>query len=204
MKTEPFKSTFIKRSKMIYTSIKRTGLISLLFILPLLAISQQDDSIYGISFQDIHNSQVAMTQFSGKKIVVSVINAASPDELQLKMLDTLQKKHSTKVKVIAIPISNFGQAVSNDSLIAISTRLNLGYVIAKTDKGKKADGGQQHKLLKWLTHITENTRFDRDVEEAGQMFVISEAGVLFAVMKSKISPTGTSMDRLINQQVPNQ
>jgi glutathione peroxidase-family protein len=171
-----------------------------LFLFPLAGISQQ--GLYTIQFQNINNQPVSLSQFTGKKIVVSVINAAAPDELHLKQLDTLQKNNMTNVKIIAVPITNFGTPVSNDSLRAIRNRLNLSYILSKPGKGKKSDLAQQHRLLQWLTHLSANARFDKDVDEAGQMFVVSEGGVLFAVMKNKVRPTGTAMNRLITHQSP--
>lgn len=167
---------------------------------PAMAMSQQ--GLYTIQFQNTNSQTVSMAQFAGKKLVVSIINAAAPDELYMKQLDSLQRTYSNKVSVIAIPVTNFGSALSNDSLVAISTRLNLSYIISIPAKGKRSDNAQQHPLLSWLTNLSQNARFDRDVEEPGQMFVISKQGILFAVIKNRISPTESTINRLIMEKSP--
>lgn len=169
-----------------------------LFSMPVLAISQQE--LYDITFHDINNKPIALNTFSGKKIVISVIDAARPDELYLKMLDTLYRNNNTTVQVIAVPVSNFGNAISNDSLTVLFKKLNLSYIISKTAEGRK-ENNHQHPILYWVTHVSSNKRFDNDIEEPGQLFVISESGVLYAVMKRKISPTGATMNKVISQQI---
>lgn len=177
----------------------RNIIFILLLSIPVCMFSQQD--LYNITFQDIKNNQVSVNSFSGKKIVISVIDASNPNERYLKMLDTLYRNNTTNVQVIAVPAFNFANAISNDSLAAIYNRLHLGYIISKPAKGKKADGDQQHRLLQWLTHSDSNRHFDNDVEEAGQLYVITENGVLYAAMKSKISPTSATMNKIISRQV---
>jgi glutathione peroxidase-family protein len=181
---------------------KPTMIKNIIFILllsmPVCVFSQQD--LYTITFKDINNNQVSINTFSGKKIVISVIDAANPNERYLKMLDTLYRNNNTTVQVIAVPACNFANAISNDSLVAIYNRLHLGYIISKPAKGKKADGDQQHSLLQWLTHSDSNRHFENDVEEPGQLYVVSESGSLYAVMKSKILPTSAAMNKIISRQ----
>jgi len=171
----------------------------LLLSSPLLAFSQQ--ALYNIAFRDIQNNEVSLNSFSGKKVVIAVINGAAPEELFLKKLDTLYRNNSAVLQVIAVPVSDFGTPVSNESLLAIYNRLNLGFIMTRAGKGKKTNGDHQLSLLQWLTHSDANKRFDNDVEEPGQLFVISETGLLYAVMKSKVSPTGATMNKVISQKV---
>jgi glutathione peroxidase-family protein len=177
--------------------IKRIIFIAL-FLLPVWLFGQQ--GLYDISFLDIKDNSIAVSAFSGKKIVIAVIDAANPDEPYLRMLDTLCRNNNATLQVIAVPVTNFGNAISNDSLAAIGKRQNLGYIISKAAKGKKEDAAQQS-LLNWVSHISLNKHFDNDIEEPGQLFVISEEGILYAQMKRKILPTGPTMKKIISQRI---
>jgi glutathione peroxidase-family protein len=49
------------------------------------------------------------------------------------------------------------------------------------------NGENQHPLFKWLTHLNKNTHFDRDVEETGQLFIISKKGTLYGILGRQVS-----------------
>ena len=176
-------------------------IFSMLLSLPAAWAVSQQQSVYNISFKDIQGNQVTLQSFSGKKMLIAVLDAAHPDEMFLKKLDTLYRNNSSTLQVIAVPVSDFGRAISHKKLTALYNRLQLGFILSQTAKGKKANGAQQHPALYWLTHSISNTHFDNDVEEPGQLFVISETGDLFAVMNSKASPTSAAMARVISRQI---
>ncbi|THU30763.1 hypothetical protein FAM09_29630 [Niastella caeni] len=153
---------------------------------------------YSLSFKDSQNNSVSLQSFSGKKIVIAVFDAAHPNEEFLKKLDTLYRNNSSTLQVIAVPLLDFGKAISNDRLTALYNRLQLVFIISQPGNGKKVSGGEQQSILQWVTNKSANKHFDNDVEEPGQLFVIDETGNLFAVMKSKVSPTSAAMTRVIS------
>jgi len=69
--------------------------------------------------------------------------------------------------------------------------------------GRKINGTSQHPLLKWVTNKPENGHFEHDVDESGDLFVISETGRLFAVLKQGSLPAANVMHDILNMQVPN-
>ena len=167
--------------------------------IPVWGFSQQ--SLYDINLNDIHDNQISLNSFAGKKIVVLVVDATNPDEQQLKMLDTLCRDNINVMHAIAIPVSNFGKGKNNERLAAIFNKLNIAYTVSGISKAKKSDGEGQNKLLRWLTHAELNKHFDKDIEEPGQIFVISETGILYATMKKKILPTGSTMKKILGQHI---
>ena len=41
----------------------------------------------------------------------------------------------------------------------------------------------QNALMKWLTNSSENNRFDAEVSTDNQLYVISESGILYAILE---------------------
>jgi hypothetical protein len=58
---------------------------------------------------------------------------------------------------------------------------------------QKQDSVWQSPLFNWLTHVGQNTHFDRDVDAEGQLFFINERGILYSIM-----PKGTTKDQIEN------
>ncbi len=57
--------------------------------------------------------------------------------------------------------------------------LGLSYTIADTGYAKKEADADQHILMKWITHRSENGHVDNDITEAGQFFIFSTKGLLY-------------------------
>lgn len=163
---------------------------------PFLLFSQND--VYSISFKDINNKKVTLGALNGKKTIVVIVDAYNPDQKQLRSLDTLCNVNSN-VKVVVVPVTDFSPGASTAALSAAFNQLHNPFIVSGPGKGKKGGGENQHPLLKWLTHKQHNQHMDIDIEEAGQMYVINEKGVVYAMMKRKIQPTGATMKKILNQ-----
>lgn len=180
--------------------MRKKMILSLLFSFSgIWALSQQD--FYSLSFKDLGNNQVSMRSYSGKKVVIAVFDAAKPNEEFLKKLDTLYRNNSSTLQVIAVPVKDFDNVAGNEQLTNLYNHLQLGFVISMAGNGKKTSGSGQHGILHWVTNKSANKHFDIDVEEPGQLFVIDETGNLFAVIKSKVSPTSVSMAKVISKKM---
>ncbi len=138
-------------------------------------------SIYDVQFNKLNGDAVIMPAYSNKKIMITVFNSANPDAARLRYFDSLQNADAS-LQVIAVPATDLGGTGSNASLTTLRNMLSAKFIMTKSAKVKKAAGANQHALLKWLTALNENAHFDRDVEVAGQLFIISRTGVLYAVL----------------------
>lgn len=154
-------------------------------ILILSAFITYQSSIYTIQFDKLGGGSVTMSSYANKKIIITVFNSASPDENRLRYLDSLQNADAL-LQVIAIPATDLGGTGSNASLTTLRNTLSAKFIMTKASKVKKLAGNNQHPLLKWLTYVNENAHFDSDVEAAGQSFIISRGGTLYAVLGNVI------------------
>jgi glutathione peroxidase-family protein len=154
--------------------------------------------VYNINFKGLENEQVEMSVYQSKKILITAFDAANPDRGHLTYLDSLYKADTANIAVIAIPATDQGDGMTEPELKKIlRDTLALAIVISKPSKIKKNAGSVQHKLMKWLTHVSENGHFDPDIDEYRQIFLISRQGKLYAMTKGPARHAITT--ELLNQ-----
>ena len=143
--------------------------------------------IYSIQFPDIAGKSIAMSTFKGKKVIVVVINAKSPDISYLRYMNQLQNRSNT-YQIIAVPSTDFAGLAEPQRLDRVKTAEKLSIIIAKPAELTKAAKGKQHPLLAWLTNKDQNQHFDTDVDMTEKLFFVSEGGVLYGVLDKSASP----------------
>lgn len=155
-------------------------------------------SIYSIVFKGINGSQIDMSMYRNKKILVSTFQASQPDLAKLRLQNYLYRANKDNLIVIAIPVNNGDSFVDEVKLQSLLTdSLHIEYIIARPGKSSKGSGESQHKLLKWITNVSENGHFDNDITKQGQMFLINERGALYGLFDPKT--TYTILNDAINE-----
>lgn len=183
--------------------MKKISLL-LLVLLSILFFSflPPESSLYDMQFKSLDTGTIDMSSYKSKKLIIVEFHAGKPNYAQLLSLDTLYRQHKNNLSVIAVPVADFGQAMPEKDLIKlVRDSLKLSYPVTAVSNAQKKQGYGQHSLLQWLTSKAKNRHFDADVEEEGQLYVISETGILYAVLKQKISPTGSMMQEVLGRQV---
>lgn len=154
-------------------------------------------SIYNVSIESINGKTILLSEFRGEKIVIATV---SPDRLKnggLSYLDSLQIAYPS-VTILVVPADDFGGL--NDSLIITDIKKNISSLhvtIAAECAVKKDKGFRQNPLLKWLTNVAANSHFNDDVETDDQLFIISESGILYAVLVNEFS--GSVIKNVLSQ-----
>ncbi|MDX2048316.1 MAG: hypothetical protein SFU87_16115 [Chitinophagaceae bacterium] len=178
-------------------------LIAFLFILAVSAASGQSSTLYNLNFPGLDSDTIRLNNYQGKKVIVVEFHAGQPDIQNLLFLDTLYRNHAAQIVVIAVPVDDFGTPMSSAALRnLLRDTLQVIFPVAGISKAKKQNGSNQHELLKWLTHKSQNWRFDADVTVSGEVYVVNENGVLFATLKQQTAQQQSSLlQELINLQV---
>ena len=143
-------------------------------------------SIYSIDILTLDGATVNLGSFTGKKIIIIEFDATSYDKAQLGLLDSLQKANEEAV-VIATPAKDFGNAVSTQSIKNIITDQKLSFIMTQPLFVSRSAGKNQHPLFKWLTDVNENIHFNYDADHPGQIFMVNEAGELYALLYKEAS-----------------
>ena len=154
-------------------------------------------SIYDLQIQTVEGNKIKMSEFKGKKILIASI---SPDNLEaegLAFMDSLQLANPAVV-VIAMPASDFGGSRNAEIMLDIKDKTSRKIIVAEQADVKKASHNSQNSLMKWLTHDAENFHFDAEVVTDNQIYIISESGVLYAVLEKGVP--NTVIEQLLKQE----
>lgn len=170
---------------------------SYLIAFALLSFTTQS-SIYNIQFKKLNGGNVSMAEFTNKKIIVIPFNATNPDALKLHYLDSLQTA-DTLLQIIGVPATDFSGEGNNGSLNNLYNSLSAKFIMTKQSQVKKETTIYQHVLFKWLTHVSENSHFNEDVDASDKLFIISKAGTLYGILP-KETPNSILI-QVLNQSI---
>lgn len=140
-------------------------------------------TFYQLNINDLDNNQIALSNFTGEKILITECSMASPDLRKLKFLDSLYMNNPNTLDIIVVPTEDFDTTFGRiDLKKLLIDSLHFHFIVSAPGYGTKAKAGKQLPLMKWLTNAVNNRHFDNDLLSVNQTFVISETGVLFAEM----------------------
>ena len=146
--------------------------------------------IYSISFTNIENSNVSISAYQGKKIMIMtlpIFRSHSNDSL-LNTIDSIAGAYPTSLSVICVPSFEDGFIESNKESLKQWYRsfLRESIVISTGMYTRKASGNLQHPLFRWLTNKEQNGNMNKDVEGIGSKFFIHTDGHLLAVFSERV------------------
>jgi hypothetical protein len=161
--------------------------------------SAQVQNISNLNFSSIDNIKMDMKKCIGKKIVLATFDASRINTNYLLSLDTLNRKYHDSIVVIGIPVTDFGSAVATSYILKVIDSLNLSYPLTPLAKGKRGAG--QLPLMTWVTTNSVKNPFNIDLENAGQIFVISTTGILYTNLPPYSPPNGQWMKNVLENEV---
>lgn len=141
-------------------------------------------TVYGFSISSAEGNQHSLQEYSGKNILVVILPVTrnTYDSLYLKWVDSVAESHKTDLKVIAVPSYEDGYTNTPSYGLDAFYKRNLnGRVLISNGLNTHKTSIAQHSLFAWLTNVTQNMHFDKDVSGAGQMFFVNANGVLHGV-----------------------
>lgn len=154
--------------------------MKLFFLLAILYSNElfSQSSIYDLALTTLSGQTISLSDYKGRKILIASV---IPDSLQksgiLAYWDSLQAANP-KIVLILIPANDFDNTPNSGILENASHNI----VLSASAEVKKDKGINQNPIMQWLTHSGKNSHFNADVETDNQLFIISESGVLYAVL----------------------
>jgi len=153
------------------------------------------NALDSISFTTLNNSQVNLRSYTGKKIAIVTIDASNPDTAKLRSYDSLYR-HSNLV-ILGILVNDFGAAMDTEVLRSLfEDSIHIGFPVSIVSKGTRGIG--QHPLLHWITTSSKKNHYDIDLNEAGESFLISSKGILYAVFRPGINLSSSFVQSALN------
>jgi glutathione peroxidase len=156
-------------------------------------------NIYDFRVQTKNGKSINLQDFKGKKILIASVGAKNLQEKSaFSYWDSIQTANP-KIAIIIIPSDDFSEADSiSASVDGIKVPPSSKTTVSASVSVKKDKGDRQNPLMQWLTHAGQNTHFDADVTTEKQLYIISESGVLYAVLEKGVPPVVIS--QLLKQE----
>ena len=152
--------------------------MKLLVLLTMLFGLYGGSGFYKIQLQRLDGKIINTASYQGKKVIIAIVDGETPDLVQLRFLDSLQR-NSLNLEVIGVLTEDFGKKARLKDVK--DSTINMQLTVTKPLKVKK-NKADQHALLTWLTTQKENLHFDIEVQSEGQLFLISGKGTLYSVL----------------------
>jgi glutathione peroxidase-family protein len=148
--------------------------------------NSSNSGIYDYSVPKIEGGSQSLFAYASKRLLVVTLPVQSnghADSL-LYSLDTLAAAHQATHQVIAVPAIEDGFSAANKTILQQWYRSKLGSYVLITDGlyTRKTSGEQQHNIFQWLTRVSNNQKFDRDVEGPGQQFYVKPNNKLYGML----------------------
>jgi hypothetical protein len=154
-------------------------------------------SIYDIKISVGNEKAFELAAFRGKKILIASINPTFlSTKSNFQYWDSLQKANPT-LAIVLMQTSEGTTAASKGAEVFVP-KSPESTVLTRTNSAKKEKGSGQNALMRWLTDVRLNGHFDLDVTTDAQLYFVSEAGVLYAVLEKGAS--SSNIDAILKQE----
>lgn len=140
-------------------------------------------SFYSLRLAEVDSATINLADFRGMKVVVAAVSPARLQSIRPKVFDSLQAAFP-KVVFLIIPCEDF-EGRQDDILSSINNRPSKRARLFAYAQAKKENKDKQHPLFRWLSSVELNGHFDDDIQN-GQIFIIDEAGELYAQINNGI------------------
>lgn len=159
-----------------------------------------DTGFYNIIVSDIDGQSVRMAEFTGKKVLIVILPVSAADtSVTIAELKQTEQAYMDSLVVLGVPAREFGY---NDSIIQQVKDLYEdqypNFHLLQGVRTSKTANADQSVLFKWLTSISLNGRFDKDVQGTGSKFLIDEKGNLITALNAKVRLSHPVMKQIIS------
>ncbi len=156
-----------------------------------------------IEMSSIDSQKTSLKEYEGKKIVVATGNQEHLNRSKLLFLDSIQSVYP-QLQVIVLPaqssdevirqpeernrLDSAAKTLKDDLQEVMQTDLSgTNIKVMEPSATSREAGEKQHRLMKYLTTPEENGHFTINAKGDFQLFVLNEAGFLYAVIEGPIS-----------------
>jgi len=159
------------------------------------------DSLYSYSVELNNGSNLPLSDYKGKKILL--VNTASDCgyTAQYAELQKLYEGNKDHLQIIGFPSNDFKQQEKlSDDEIARFCQLNYGVEFPIARKAVVRKGNNQQPVFRWLTHSDKNGWNEREPSWNFSKYLIDESGMLTHIFAPDESPVGENIRQAIRQK----
>jgi glutathione peroxidase len=156
-------------------------------------------SIYTKKFTTLSGTEVAVSQYQGKKILLVNIASNSPYAItQLPQLQQLYQTYKDSLVVVAFPSNNFGNEPKTNEqlrlLLKHSYKIKFPVSIIANVKDSIAN---PHPVYKWLHNKPENGITNISIKQDFQKILLDKSGIIIGIFSASTKP----MDKVLTDAV---
>ena len=154
------------------------------------------DSIYSFTMKTIDGTDVALSRYRGKVMVIVNVASKCGFTPQYKDLETLYTRYADSgLVILGFPANNFrGQEPGTDAEIKTFCTTTYGVTFPMFSK-ISVKGDDQHPLYRFLTSASTNPNFAGDVRWNFTKYLIDRKGNIIGKFDSAVKPLS---DELVN------
>lgn len=172
-------------------------LLFMVVLLGIFAFKPASNSVHQFKVEAIDGSQIELSSFKGKKILI--VNTASKCGFtkQYKELEELYKQYKDKLVIIGFPSNDFNQEKGSNAEIAEFCEKNYGVTFPLAGK-INVKGKDAAPIYQWLTQKAKNGVMDANVAWNFNKFLLDENGVLIQHYGSMVKPLSENITKYLN------
>jgi glutathione peroxidase-family protein len=180
--------------------MKRSLII--LFITGCIAITCHGQSIYSISFSGIDGNTISLNNYQGKRVLVLLAPMASSDSSRLEEIRRFQIGNPVdSVLLIGVMSVEDGYTAGNKEAIkSLYQSRNINIILTEGMQTKKEAGNNQSALMRFLTHKSENGKFETESRGIYQKYFINRSGKLIGLAPPEASLFGNIAQALLARE----
>ncbi|HMJ47150.1 MAG TPA: hypothetical protein VK498_07450 [Ferruginibacter sp.] len=144
-------------------------------------------SFYNITVNEIGGTNIPLSNYQNKLILVVNIATSSERVSQLGSLQQLQQQFSDSLVIIGFPTNSFGHETRNNSEIKQFCQTNYGVNFLLVSKGA-VSGAAIQPVYNWLIKQSENGITNSEVKGDFQKYLINKSGVIVGIFSGSVSP----------------
>jgi glutathione peroxidase len=153
-------------------------------------------SIYSFSITDTQGNQTALSNFSGRQILIVNIATKGDRVDQLAELQQLHQQYRDSLIIIGFPSDDFSADTKSNAEIGEFCKSQYGVDFLVASKAPIKGTGLQP-IYNWLSSQKENGTMDSEVKGDFQKYLINQEGVLIGVFAGSVSPLSKELTSVI-------
>jgi len=171
-------------------------MFKILFILCTFITLTGISGIYDYKVKDIHNNEVSLADFRGKKILV--VNTASESRYtpQYESLERLYQLYKDSLVIIAFPSNSFAHEPGDYAAIEdfVQSHYQVHFILAQKTN---VSGEAAEPLYTWLTQSQKNEVMNCNINDDFYKFLIDGSGRLIGAFAPSVDPMSSAIQNAV-------
>lgn len=171
-------------------------MLKILFVLCTFITLTGISGVFDYTVKDIHNNEVSLADFRGKKILIVNTASASPFVSQYESLERLYQLYKDSLVIIAFPSNSFGHEPGDSAAIEdfLKTRYQVHFMVAQKTN---VSGEEAEPLYTWLTQSQKNQVMNCNITGDFYKFLIDGSGRLIGAFAPSVDPMSSAIQSAV-------